>query len=914
MGSPGAGSENCASPLSQKETHSGKREDRPALPGTQFPRLLAAAPPPPRRPLAMASRRGCPSDGGEVGFCGDRGGFLGDGGDPGGFRGDDVGAGCAGPESVREFTQHARDVLRNLQELRARSALTDVTLRAGGRDFPAHSAVLAACSGFFYSVLAESRGPAGCGGGGGGTRVLPLPGVDPCGLEVLLDFMYTSRLPLSLDSVLGVMAAARYLHMEHVVRTCEAFLDSPQALPERLRNLDPNIHGSFPPTLLCGINPGFPLGGPLAPPPLFLRGPPSPPPQQQPQQHHPMGPPPRFTFPDPPPPAAPRRWASAPAPAAADPASPSGGGPAAEGPSEGAGPPGAPSARRVSEPSSPPDGHREVAPAGGQVKSCNWKKRRFLVQTTSTSSTSSSPPSSPSSSSSSPTSDGGAGGGDACPPTPPSTVAAAAAAAAAAPSTPPTRLSPTPEAKVMTTLSPVTPRGRDGRDEGAPALFPWDLGPIVGSAVAQPPPHPSSSALASTPASSSPTPPRATCVAAFDVMKLEGGSEARGPAGEWGAPPSAAISGIHQLTHFKQLVDRLKEESGGFKRPELGLPVAHSADSPPPEGDGHAASPGLAGSPGLAMSPGLTNSPSHDGPHDPTCVRACGACGLGFPEEGALRRHIARIHADDKPYKCDTCHAAFRYKGNLSSHRTVHSGEKPYRCTVCGAQFNRPANLKTHTRIHSGEKPYKCDTCGACFVQVAHLRAHVLIHTGEKPYPCETCGTRFRHLQTLKSHIRIHTGEKPYHCESCDLHFRHKSQLRLHLRQKHGAITNTKVKYQVLDAPEGGAGLTGEGPTGAAGGGGAPLADDAGDAGRPSPATRGPEAGPVAGAPRQSPDAEPPAAPLGFPRKRSSSGGGGGGSGGAASSDDDDSGLSMNGDPESPVAGAGRAPCGLRWV
>ncbi|KAM9001744.1 B-cell CLL/lymphoma 6 member B protein [Sarcophilus harrisii] len=156
---------------------------------------------------------------------------------------------------------------------------------------------------------------------------------------------------------------------------------------------------------------------------------------------------------------------------------------------------------------------------------------------------------------------------------------------------------------------------------------------------------------------------------------------------------------------------------------------------------------------------------------------------------------------EDKPYKCQLCRCAFRYKGNLASHRTVHTGEKPYHCAVCGARFNRPANLKTHSRIHSGEKPYKCETCGSRFVQVAHLRAHVLIHTGEKPYPCPTCGTRFRHLQTLKSHVRIHTGEKPYHCEPCNLHFRHKSQLRLHLRQKHGAATNTKVHYHVLRAP-----------------------------------------------------------------------------------------------------------------
>ncbi|KAG5261012.1 hypothetical protein AALO_G00299000 [Alosa alosa] len=141
------------------------------------------------------------------------------------------------------------------------------------------------------------------------------------------------------------------------------------------------------------------------------------------------------------------------------------------------------------------------------------------------------------------------------------------------------------------------------------------------------------------------------------------------------------------------------------------------------------------------------------------------------------------------------------YSGNLSVAKPSSTGDKPYRCNVCGAKFNRPANLKTHSRIHSGEKPYHCDTCGARFVQVAHLRAHVLIHTGEKPYPCHTCGTRFRHLQTLKSHLRIHTGEKPYSCEKCDLHFRHKSQLRLHLRQKHGAITNTKIRYKVLNDP-----------------------------------------------------------------------------------------------------------------
>ncbi|TRY55514.1 hypothetical protein DNTS_014030 [Danionella cerebrum] len=150
------------------------------------------------------------------------------------------------------------------------------------------------------------------------------------------------------------------------------------------------------------------------------------------------------------------------------------------------------------------------------------------------------------------------------------------------------------------------------------------------------------------------------------------------------------------------------------------------------------------------------------------------------------------------PVKFESLPMQLGYIGNRSTNtKPSCSGDKPYHCNVCGAQFNRPANLKTHSRIHSGEKPYRCDTCGARFVQVAHLRAHVLIHTGEKPYPCNTCGTL---LFGVKCQL-YRSGSLSSHCEKCHLHFRHKSQLRLHLRQKHGAITNTKIRYKVLTDP-----------------------------------------------------------------------------------------------------------------
>ena len=45
---------------------------------------------------------------------------------------------------VREFTRHSSDVLGNLNELRLRGILTDVTLLVGGQPL-AHKAVLIAC-------------------------------------------------------------------------------------------------------------------------------------------------------------------------------------------------------------------------------------------------------------------------------------------------------------------------------------------------------------------------------------------------------------------------------------------------------------------------------------------------------------------------------------------------------------------------------------------------------------------------------------------------------------------------------------------------------------------------------------------------------------------------------------------------
>uniref|UniRef100_UPI00398E8FCF B-cell CLL/lymphoma 6 member B protein-like n=1 Tax=Pristiophorus japonicus TaxID=55135 RepID=UPI00398E8FCF len=587
---------------------------------------------------------------------------------------------------IKEFTRHSTDMMLNLNEMRKREILTDVKVLVDGQEFRAHKAVLIACSGFFYSVFSDQTKRH--------VSQLTLPrGISAGGFRLLLEFMYTSCLPLDAGSVAEVLTAAGYLQMDHVAETCRNFahfsaahihaylnsLDYPLARPHCL-GFEGHRALPFIPT------------GPLAPS-CFRHVPPG--------AGSGVGcfPQSAFRFPN-----GSRRDRTA-----------GGSGASSEGsasPEEGSDP--ARPAPRAQKSGKPP----LLAPDSPLRSDCR--------------------PNSPTESKSAVLNRGTPGG-------------KGSAAAAIAKTTEAAR-GPTPDPKacnwkkykyiVLNSLR----QGLKAEGPGSPETLYARSGGSGGGNSSSSSGDESSTNMEEQSEDD-------------DLNRSKAASRLSAESRSAHGYSVCTVCELH-FEHTSELCHHILVCHPGEEVPEY-----HSE---------------------------FSDSGSENG------LFSCGTCELRFSDEESLQRHSLRVHSDEKPYHCDMCQAAFRYKGNLASHKTVHTGEKPYRCNVCGAQFNRPANLKTHSRIHSGEKPYKCETCGARFVQVAHLRAHVLIHTGEKPYPCETCGTRFRHLQTLKSHIRIHTGEKPYHCEKCDLHFRHKSQLRLHLRQKHGAITNTKIRYKVI--------------------------------------------------------------------------------------------------------------------
>uniref|UniRef100_A0A8C9EYB1 BTB domain-containing protein n=1 Tax=Pavo cristatus TaxID=9049 RepID=A0A8C9EYB1_PAVCR len=102
--------------------------------------------------------------------------------------------------------------------LRAERSLLDVTVVAGGREFGAHRAVLAAASGYFRAMfggaLREAR-----------AERVRLHGVEPECLSRLLDFAYTGRVGgLGPDIAERLLRAADLLQFPAVKEACGAWL------------------------------------------------------------------------------------------------------------------------------------------------------------------------------------------------------------------------------------------------------------------------------------------------------------------------------------------------------------------------------------------------------------------------------------------------------------------------------------------------------------------------------------------------------------------------------------------------------------------------------------------------------------------------------------------------------------------
>lgn len=115
------------------------------------------------------------------------------------------------------LSSHPQSILEGLHSLCSQPKLVDVTLSAGGQDFPCHRAVLALCSPYFHSMFSgdfvESI-----------TSRVELHSVDPDILRCLLDFAYTGKLTINQNNVEGLICTSSQLQFQMVRTVCSRYL------------------------------------------------------------------------------------------------------------------------------------------------------------------------------------------------------------------------------------------------------------------------------------------------------------------------------------------------------------------------------------------------------------------------------------------------------------------------------------------------------------------------------------------------------------------------------------------------------------------------------------------------------------------------------------------------------------------
>ncbi|XP_064424148.1 POZ-, AT hook-, and zinc finger-containing protein 1 [Latimeria chalumnae] len=117
-----------------------------------------------------------------------------------------------------QVSRHSAEMLNNLNQQRKNGGrFCDVLLRVGEESFPAHRAVLAACSEYFESVF-SSQGEAG---EAGESKELEMHTISAKVFRDILDFAYTSRIVVRLESFPELMTAAKFLLMRSIIEICQ---------------------------------------------------------------------------------------------------------------------------------------------------------------------------------------------------------------------------------------------------------------------------------------------------------------------------------------------------------------------------------------------------------------------------------------------------------------------------------------------------------------------------------------------------------------------------------------------------------------------------------------------------------------------------------------------------------------------
>lgn len=112
----------------------------------------------------------------------------------------------------------------------------------------------------------------------------------------------------------------------------------------------------------------------------------------------------------------------------------------------------------------------------------------------------------------------------------------------------------------------------------------------------------------------------------------------------------------------------------------------------------------------------------------------CTKCKKSFCSMNSLNGHINKMHpvAGNKSLlSCQVCSKVFEKSSQLGCHMRVHMDDttKGFKCSKCSKKYSSIRSVRRHfAKAHPSEKPYRCGVCNKGFIDGNVLKNHIKTH------------------------------------------------------------------------------------------------------------------------------------------------------------------------------------------
>ncbi|XP_017028080.2 uncharacterized protein [Drosophila kikkawai] len=202
----------------------------------------------------------------------------------------------------------------------------------------------------------------------------------------------------------------------------------------------------------------------------------------------------------------------------------------------------------------------------------------------------------------------------------------------------------------------------------------------------------------------------------------------------------------------------------------------------------------------------------------------CQLCSFKTPIYSRLVNTHAKIHSEERNYKCEQCGKGFKNTKQLKNHRRLHrtqglgmgkpgqaeqeqqqqlGGSAPgtdaavlmHRCEDCGAAFKQRKTLREHLCKERNEQ-LECSECQRVFGSKSSLRLHLRTHQERKRFRCDICDHETSDHNAFRRHLGTHKEHKRYSCPHCDFQAIQSTAFRIHLQKRHPEQELSSIIYK----------------------------------------------------------------------------------------------------------------------